>query len=75
MNEAPYFCAQDNLAVWGTVYTTGAGVPVGSPASFTTAEANAGRIDQVSNIVGKSIYMFSGLLDTVVAASFQPECS
>jgi len=61
-----YFCAQDNLAVWGTVCSTGAGVPVGSLVSFTRSEASAGRIDPVSNIAGKPIYMFSGLLDTVV---------
>src|SRR5215831_8589247 len=61
-----YFCAQDNLAAWGTVCSTGAGVPVGSLVSFTRSEASAGRIDPVSNIAGKPIYMFSGLLDTVV---------
>jgi poly(3-hydroxybutyrate) depolymerase len=61
-----YFCAQDNLAVWGTVCSTGVGVPVSSLVSFTRAEANAGRIDPVGNIAGKPIYMFSGVLDTVV---------
>jgi poly(3-hydroxybutyrate) depolymerase len=61
-----YFCAQDNLAVWGTVCSTGAGVPVGALVGFTRSEANAGRIDPVNNIAGKPIYMFSGLLDTVV---------
>jgi poly(3-hydroxybutyrate) depolymerase len=61
-----YFCAQDNLALWGTVCSTGSGVPVSSLVNFTKSEANAGQIDPVSNIAGKPIYMFSGLLDTVV---------
>jgi poly(3-hydroxybutyrate) depolymerase len=60
-----YFCAQDNLPVWGTACATGAGVPVQSLVNFTRSEAAAGRIDPVSNIGGKPIYMFSGLLDTV----------
>jgi poly(3-hydroxybutyrate) depolymerase len=61
-----YFCAQDNLARWGTVCSTGSGVPVSSLVNFTNSEANAGQIDPVSNIAGKPIYMFSGLLDNVV---------
>jgi predicted esterase len=62
----PYFCAQSNLAVWGTACLTGLGVPVDFLVSFTNSEAAAGRIDPVSNIGGKPIYMFSGLLDTTV---------
>jgi len=61
-----YFCAQDDLAVWVTACTTGFGVPVASLVSFTNSEAAAGRIDPVTNIGGKPIYMFSGLLDTTV---------
>src|SRR5215831_13014859 len=61
-----YFCAQDNLALWGNACATGIGVPVGSLVSFTSAEANAGQIDPTSNIAGKPIYMFSGVFDTVV---------
>jgi hypothetical protein len=61
-----YFCAQDNLAVWGTACLTGFGVPTTSLVSLTDSEAVAGRIDPVSNIAGKPIYMFSGLLDTTV---------
>lgn len=61
-----YFCAQDDLAVWGEVCATGAGVPVASLVSITNSEAAAGRIDPSSNIGSKPIYMFSGLLDTVV---------
>ncbi len=61
-----YFCAQDNLFLWGTICATGSGVPVGSLVSFTNSEANAGQIDPTSNIGGKPIYMFSGVLDTVV---------
>ncbi len=61
-----YFCAQDNLALWGNACATGIGVPVSSLVSFTNSEAGAGRIDPTSNIGGKPIYMFSGLLDTVV---------
>src|ERR1700745_152368 len=53
-----YFCAQDNLARWGTVCSTGSGVPVSSLVNFTNSEANAGQIDPVSNIAGKPIYMF-----------------
>lgn len=60
-----YFCAQDNLALWGNVCATGVGVPVESLVNFTTSQAAAGNIDPVSNIAGKPIYMFSGLLDTV----------
>jgi hypothetical protein len=61
-----YFRAQDDLAVWGTACLTGIGVPVASLVSFTNSQATAGRIDPVSNIGGKPIYMFSGLLDTTV---------
>jgi predicted esterase len=60
-----YFCAQDNLD-WYTACTMGIGVPVDTLVSFTNSEADAGRIDPVSNIGGKPIYMFSGQLDTVV---------
>jgi len=60
------FCAQDNLPVWDTICATGIGVPVSSLVSFTNSEAAAGRIDPVSNIGGKPIYMFSGRLDWVV---------
>src|ERR1700757_2141981 len=56
-----YFCAQDNLGRWGTVCSTGSGVPVSSLVNFTNSEASAGQIDPVSNIAGKPIYMFSGL--------------
>jgi poly(3-hydroxybutyrate) depolymerase len=66
MAGGSYFCAQDNLALWGNVCATGVGVPVGSLVSFTNAEANAGQIDPTSNIAGKPIYMFSGVFDTVV---------
>jgi poly(3-hydroxybutyrate) depolymerase len=61
-----YFCAQDNLFLWGNVCSTGIGVPVASLVSFTNSEARAGQIDPTSNIAGKPIYMFSGLFDTVV---------
>jgi len=61
-----YFCAQDDLAVWGAACLTGIGVPVKSLMSFTSSQATAGEIDPVSNIGGKPIYMFSGLLDTTV---------
>ena len=61
-----YFCAQDNIALWGNVCSTGSGVPVASLVSFTNAEAAAGQIDPTSNIGGKPIYMFSGIFDTVV---------
>lgn len=61
-----YFCAQDNLFVWGTPCATGVGVPVRSLVNFTESQAAAGQIDPVSNIGGKPIYMFSGTLDTIV---------
>jgi poly(3-hydroxybutyrate) depolymerase len=44
-----YFCAQDNLAVWGAICTTGLGVPVSSLVNFTNSEAAAGRIDPIGN--------------------------
>jgi len=61
-----YFCAQDNLALWGNACSSGNGVPVASLVSFTNSEANAGQIDPTSNIANKPIYMFSGVFDTVV---------
>ena len=61
-----YFCAQDNISLWGNACSSGVGVPVGSLVSFTNAEAGAGQIDPTSNIGGKPIYMFSGVFDTVV---------
>lgn len=63
---AAYYCNQNDLALWTTACTTGVGVPVSSLVSYTKSQANAGRIDPVSNISGKPIYLFSGTLDTVV---------
>lgn len=65
MAGGAYDCAQDNEAYWGTVCATGNGVPVQSLVNYTNQQAGAGAIDPVSNIAGKPIYMFSGMLDTV----------
>lgn len=65
MAGGAYDCAQDNEAYWGTVCATGNGVPVPSLVNYTNQQAAAGAIDPVSNIAGKPIYMFSGMLDTV----------
>jgi poly(3-hydroxybutyrate) depolymerase len=62
----PYFCAQGNPALAATLCRTGIGVPVDLLVNFTNSEAAAGRIDPVSNIGGKPIYMFSGRRDTMV---------
>lgn len=63
---AAYYCNQDDLLFWDEVCTTGIGVPVSSLVSYTKSQASAGKIDPISNISGKPIYMFSGTLDTVV---------
>ena len=60
-----YYCAQDDAVLWASSCGTGAGIPVSSLVSYTNAQAAAGAIDATSNIGGKPIYMFSGLLDTV----------
>jgi len=60
-----YYCAQDNEILWAASCATGVGVPVSSLVSYTKSQASAGKIDAVSNIANKPIYMFSGLLDTV----------
>lgn len=60
-----YYCAQDDEVLWATPCATGVGVPVASLVNYTKMQATAGAIDPISNIGGKPIYMFSGLLDTV----------
>lgn len=60
-----YYCAQDNEVLWAAACATGVGVPISSLVSYTKSQAAAGAIDPTSNIGGKPIYMFSGLLDTV----------
>ncbi len=60
-----YYCAQDDELLWAAACASGVGVPVSSLVSYTQSEAAAGLIDPTSNIGGKPIYMFSGLLDTV----------
>jgi poly(3-hydroxybutyrate) depolymerase len=64
-----YYCAQDNSILWAAACASGVGVPVSTLVNYTKAQATAGTIDPVSNIAGKPIYMFSGVLDTV---DFQP---
>ncbi|MBE1162216.1 extracellular catalytic domain type 2 short-chain-length polyhydroxyalkanoate depolymerase [Dyella acidiphila] len=65
MAGGAYYCAQDDEAFWGTACATGYDVPVASLVSYTKQQASAGRIDPVSNLANKPIYMFSGTLDTV----------
>jgi poly(3-hydroxybutyrate) depolymerase len=60
-----YYCAQDNAVLWAASCATGVGIPVSALVNFTNSQAAAGTIDPTSNIGGKPIYMFSGLLDTV----------
>ena len=62
----PYYCAQDNIA--GVTACPVPTLPIDVPALVKVTESWAGQglIDPVRNLKGQPIYLWSGLLDTVV---------